>query len=376
MKTGITIIVFLSVVFCSKAQNYVTTIPDSVCTGATNVVYRIPPQNSIPTSTYNWSVSGGGTIVTQADDDSIYVSWSATPGTDKVFVSETSSGGCTSSQAEMPVVRYRPTASISGGPFLFCAGVGGNISVLLTFSGQPPFSVTYRFSNGIITIPYTENNIQEKSKIVNIAVPNNLFPGVYTGTILSASDRIGCAAAGSSGSVTLTISQPPATPVASITAQPGCLTPTGSIQVNSPVGFGVTYSAGGTFQASNTFNNLAPGIYNITAKNADGCSSLPLTGLTINPQPPTPAVPVASVISQPTCTDATGIISVTSPAGQGITYSAGGAYQLSGTFNSLQPGNYLISVKNEFGCIASGNNPVSINPQPLPPAKPIIQHIR
>jgi len=45
----------------------------------------------------------------------------------------------------------------------------------------------------------------------------------------------------------------------------------GTITVTSPIGSGLTYSTGGTFQASTNFFNLAAGNYTLTAKNADGC---------------------------------------------------------------------------------------------------------
>lgn len=47
----------------------------------------------------------------------------------------------------------------------------------------------------------------------------------------------------------------------------------GSITINSPVGDTITYKIGsGSYQASNFFNNLAPGNYVITVKNQKGCT--------------------------------------------------------------------------------------------------------
>lgn len=47
----------------------------------------------------------------------------------------------------------------------------------------------------------------------------------------------------------------------------------GTITINSPVGDTITYKLGnGTYQASNFFNNLAPGNYVITVKNLKGCT--------------------------------------------------------------------------------------------------------
>jgi hypothetical protein len=50
-------------------------------------------------------------------------------------------------------------------------------------------------------------------------------------------------------------------------------------------------------------------LHSVTAKNAAGCISAPVT---INAQPATPAAPTASATLQPTCAVATGTITVTS----------------------------------------------------------------
>lgn len=54
----------------------------------------------------------------------------------------------------------------------------------------------------------------------------------------------------------------------------------GTITVTSPVGSGLTYSIGGTFQSSTNFFNLAAGNYTLTVKNASNCSGA--LALTIN----------------------------------------------------------------------------------------------
>jgi gliding motility-associated-like protein len=67
----------------------------------------------------------------------------------------------------------------------------------------------------------------------------------------------------------------PAAPILSKT-NPTCTVSTGSIQVNSPLGAGFTYSIDGTtYQTSPIFSSLSPKSYNITVKNSSGCVSLP-----------------------------------------------------------------------------------------------------
>ena len=52
----------------------------------------------------------------------------------------------------------------------------------------------------------------------------------------------------------------PAAPTASVTVQPTCATPTGTIVVTAPLGATLTYSIDGiNYQAGTTFTDVAPG---------------------------------------------------------------------------------------------------------------------
>ncbi|HEX2975105.1 MAG TPA: hypothetical protein VHO68_04140, partial [Bacteroidales bacterium] len=126
----------------------------------------------------------------------------------------------------------------------------------------------------------------------------------------------------------VTVNANPATPVASVTAQPTCTVATGMITVTSPApAAGISYSINGAdyTNTSGVFTGVVPGTYSVTVKNAAGCVSAPAS-VTVNAAPETPATPVASVTSQPTCSVATGTITVTSPApAAGISFSINGA---------------------------------------------------
>jgi hypothetical protein len=352
-------------------QQYVTTSPDSVCAGSSNQVYRIPPVSSNPTSNYSWSITGGGTVVTQVSDDSIYVNWSNTIGSNFVNVSETTSGGCVSPQATLEVRRYRPTATLTNSTVNLCAGVGGSVSYDVNFTGRQPFSVSYVFSNGGLTIgPFTENNITTNSHQIGTTIPAILaIAGTYTCTITAASDKGGCTASSVSGTATLIISQP-AAPTASVTVQPTCAVGNGTIAITAPTGAGITYSIGSAYQSATTFTSVAPGTYTVTAQNANGCISPTTTSVTVNAQPSAPVAPTASVTVQPTCATGTGTIVVTAPTGAGITYSIGGAYQATATFNAVTPGTYTVTAQNSSGCISPTTTSVTVNAQPSTPVAP------
>ncbi|MCA0232701.1 MAG: T9SS type A sorting domain-containing protein [Bacteroidetes bacterium] len=197
---------------------------------------------------------------------------------------------------------------------------------------------------------------------------SGLNPGPYT--VTAKNTTTGCI----SSSLSLTVNAVPsatATPTASVTVQPTCTTPTGTIVVTAPSGTGIEYSIGGLYQSSGTFSGLTSGPYTVTAKNTTtGCISSGLS-LTVNAVPNAPATPTASVTVQPTCTTSTGTIEVTAPSGTGIEYSIGGLYQISGTFSGLNPGPYTVTAKNTTtGCISSGLS-LTVNAVPNATATPM-----
>lgn len=83
------------------------------------------------------------------------------------------------------------------------------------------------------------------------------------------------------------------TPVASVTSQPTCSIATGTIIVSAPIEPGATYSIGGAYQSSTTFNNVLSGTYQVTVKNSSGFISEPLS-ITVNAQPVVPSPPIVN----------------------------------------------------------------------------------
>ncbi len=111
---------------------------------------------------------------------------------------------------------------------------------------------------------------------------------VYTFTVTLQSS--GCTSAASSNAVIGPAPTPPATPVAFVSAQPTCSTPTGSISITSPVGGGYEYAVdGGTYTSSTTISGIATGNHTVTARltSSPDCVSQPSGTLTVN-DPPTP----------------------------------------------------------------------------------------
>jgi len=100
--------------------------------------------------------------------------------------------------------------------------------------------------------------------------------------------------------------------------------------------------------------------------------------LTINAQPTTPSAPTASVTAQPTCSVATGTITVTAPANAaGVTYTVIGTSPVvaaqsnaTGTFAGLAIGIYDVTTTAN-GCTSTATV-LTINAQPAKPSAPSV----
>ena len=134
----------------------------------------------------------------------------------------------------------------------------------------------------------------------------------------------------------------------------------GSITVTASPAGTYTYSINsGAFQSSNVFSGLSAGTYIISAKNANGCSSTPLS-VTLGSVDPCAGVTISLTETHvtPTTGQTNGSITVVaSPAGT-YTYSKnGGAFQSSNVFSGLASGTYVIIAKNTNGCTST---PISV----------------
>jgi hypothetical protein len=171
--------------------------------------------------------------------------------------------------------------------------------------------------------------------------------------------------------VTITIACAPITAPILTTTQPSCSVATGTVTVTTPLDSSLTYSIDGNFyQASPIFSGLVANSYNVTVKNTGGCIST-ATVAVINSQPTTPASPTVA-LTQPTCSVATGTITVSAPTGTGLTYSINNStYQTSPIFSGLVANSYNVTVKNASGCISTATVAV-ITAQPTAPASPTV----
>ncbi len=222
----------------------------------------------------------------------------------------------------------------------------------------------------VVTVPVTGYTFAIDDVYQSNNVFNNLQPGIYN--IAVKNTATGCISPAVQATIN-TSAQNSINAAATVTMQPDCTTPTGSIVVDAPTGSNYEYSAGAAYQNSPLFTGLAPGNYSITVKDiVSGCTSAPVS-LAINPIPNIPAQPIASVAVQPDCVVNTGTITIAQPTGNHIEYSIGGSFQPQHTFTALPPGNYTVAAKDILsGCIS---DPLflTVNDIPAAPAVPQVE---
>jgi gliding motility-associated-like protein len=163
----------------------------------------------------------------------------------------------------------------------------------------------------------------------------------------------------------------PATPVGSVTQQPTCAVPTGTITFTAQTG--VEYSIGSGYQADPVFPGLNQGTYTLSVRSiADNqCITYATAQLTVSPVPVPPAQPVVSVATQPSCLVPTGTITVSSPLGAQYAYSLnGGTYQASAVFAGVAPGMHTVTARlvSSITCVSVPSAPVQVDPVPEAPA--------
>ena len=128
----------------------------------------------------------------------------------------------------------------------------------------------------------------------------------------------------------------------------------------------ITATGGATITGAGTtgnFTSLAAGAYTFTVSNGT-CTSVASSSVTVNAQPSTPATPAAS-ITQPTCTTATGTITVSSTT-TGLTFSIDGTTysNTTGIFTALSAGAYNLTARNSSGCTSTATG-ITVNVAPI-----------
>ena len=170
----------------------------------------------------------------------------------------------------------------------------------------------------------------------------------------------------------------PSTPEIGAVTQPNCTISTGSIVLNN-LPAGVWTIEPGTISGntpSTAVNNLAAGSYSFTVANSAGCASPASANVNIIAVVGAPSAPSVT-ISQPTCTEATGTITISSPV-TGLTFSLdGGAFAAypAGGFAGISSGAHTLVAQNINGCSSPFTN-ITIDAQPASPNAPTVTVIQ
>ncbi|HEU0064923.1 MAG TPA: T9SS type B sorting domain-containing protein, partial [Flavisolibacter sp.] len=131
----------------------------------------------------------------------------------------------------------------------------------------------------------------------------------------------------------------------------GIVSPSGGTPPYSFSMNGINYSSG------SIFNNLAPGLYNFSVKDASGFSSIH----TFNIQESCPSVSLSATYAG--CHLSNGTVTATGSGGQGpYTFSIDGInFQTNNIFSNLVKGNYTITIKDALGNTATSQVIVNEN---------------
>ncbi len=193
--------------------------------------------------------------------------------------------------------------------------------------------------------------------------PTGSFTGLVQGTYsVTAKDADGCT--GAQSFVVTATACPTITVTAVVTAASSGTAANGTIVATATGSTGITYSilaAGvqGPFQASGTFSNLVAASYNITARDANGCTgSASFTVTTAACPTITLAAITPTNTTGPTIANGSFTVSVASGGLAPFTFSRdnGATFQPSGAFTNLAANTYGVVAKDANGCSSNSVN--------------------
>lgn len=183
---------------------------------------------------------------------------------------------------------------------------------------------------------------------------NGMATFLHAGTyFVTVSDNAGCSASG-----TATVNDVPGPTLAGTgTTGAGCAVNNGTATIallggNLPYTYAWDLAAGN--QSAATATGLAPGSYNVTATDANGCSITASEVVSVTASPPT----LSTSMTTQTCVDNDGTATVTASGGLSpYTYAwdSNASNQTTATATGLSAGPYDATVTDANGCSASAN---------------------
>jgi large repetitive protein len=323
-----------AIVGSATSLSLTVTVPQPANCGSANGAIVVSGSGGIAPLSY--SIDG---IAYQALDTFLNVA----PGNYTVYVKD--AGGCIATQSA--------TVTTSG------AGPG-----ISTFTVQTEPAYPCNMAGGRITNPRVNgSNCATCTFSLDFGpfVPNTtqLFLNVPAGVhAVTARDANGC-----TKTIFVTVNVAVLATATATVIGTACNTSNGSISLTgvgpAPYHASITGIGGPfvTFDPTHTFTGLAPGTYNIIIADDEDFNDVNDPGncrTTITVIVPSIGGPsIATTHINPNCNSNTGSITATGSGGSGpYTYNInGGAFIAGGVFNNLAPGNYIVQVRDNTGCV-------------------------
>lgn len=323
---------FPGILYVNQSGNYTVAITNGCTT--TSAITTITESNPVATVTPNGPTTFcvGGSVDLTANAGSGYL-WNngstaqtVTASAGNYYVTVTDANGCSATSDTTSVSSITSGATITaGGPLDFCQGG----SVTLYSSSQTGNT----WSTGAQTPSITVN----QSDTVYVQVDNG-----------------GCT--GQSPNVIVTMNSLPTTPV--ITASGNLeFCEGGSVQLTSPIASSYLWSSGATTMSIPVTTG---GSYAVRVTDANGCQSLQSSVVTVMVNPmPTPEI---SYVGSTTFCEG-GSVQLSAFGAGTYEWNTG---QTTQTVTASASGNYTVTVTNQFGCVASASQSVTVNSLPSP----------
>ncbi len=317
----------------STAGSYSVTVTDAK--GCSNSASLNVSTKSIPTLTITGegTICQGGKTVLQADAENVTYLWSTgsinsyieAGATGTYTVTATGSNGCSTSKSKTVIVRDKPTVTITGTTTICNGG-----STRLTANASGSTTYTYRWS---------DDNATTQSFI-------NISPSSTTTYTVYVTDENGCIG---QRDATVTVNAIP-TPYISGNTQ---ICSGSSAMLTASGGTSYRWNSGET-TSSITVNNINAGTHTVTVTNLYTCSATASITTTINPVP-VPVINGQNIICEGNTTE--------------FTATGGSSYRWSNGVERPNiipdtPGRYIVTVTNDYNCIATGSINFIINPKP------------
>ncbi|AKD56031.1 hypothetical protein SD10_15100 [Spirosoma radiotolerans] len=270
------------------------------------------------------------------------------------FIAQDNIGNQTITSVTFRVIQPMLSAN---GPVV-CAGNTVNLTATAGTSASGVTNYTFRGPGGVIGSTSTTNT----------ASVNGLAAGVYSFSVTTTNSVNSNSACTSTAVTSVTVDALPTvtlTNSGTLTCTNTSVTLTASSSA-SAISYSFSGPAFSQSSAANTAVVTGAGTYSVVATTASGCTAIATT--TVSSNTVAPAAPTVSLV-QPSCTLATGTITITAPTGASLVYSINGSTyaNTTGVFAGVAPGSYSVTVRNTNSGCTSPITSVTVTAQPPTP---------